>query len=41
MLEFIYNGAAEVKQENLAAFLSFGEALNVKGLIGTERVQVG
>lgn len=34
MLDFMYRGEANVRQEDLAAFLKLAETLKVKGLAG-------
>ena len=39
MLDFMYRGEANVRQEDLAAFLKLAETLKVKGLAG-DRAEV-
>lgn len=42
MLDFMYRGEANVRQEDLAAFLKLAETLKVKGLAGDKQgVSVG
>lgn len=40
VLDFMYRGEANVKKENLAAFLRLAENLKVKGLADNDEVSV-
>lgn len=38
MLDFMYRGEANIRQENLQQFLKLAETLQVKGLVAGEQV---